>query len=233
MDACLFGSSVIPRKGMVVEINALWFNAVCFIEEMARKFKDTEVMNKALAAQEKIKANFKKVFFLEKEGYLSDYVFEAVQNKQLRPNQLLAVSLPYSPLDKEIQKLIVDKCEEELLTPFGMRTLARDDVSYSPRYEGDVTKRDMAYHNGTVWTWLLGPFYEALIKTSDNKEVTVKRVRLMIEYFEHVLEKDGLYSIAEIFDGDAPHNARGCIAQAWSVAELRRIYLERLILNNA
>ena len=226
MDACLFGSSVIPRKGMVVEINALWFNAVSFIEELAIKFKDMEVLEQAIAVKEKIKVNFRPQFFLEDEKYLADYIFEGIKNKQLRPNQLLAISLPYSPLDKETQKIIVDKCEEELLTPFGMRTLARDDANYRGRYEGDVIQRDLAYHNGTVWTWLLGPFYEAFIKVSDNKELTLKRVKTMIEYFETVLESDGMYSIAEIFDGDSPYEARGCIAQAWSVAELRRIYLE-------
>lgn len=226
MDACLFGSSVIPRKGMVVEINALWFNAVSFIEELAIKFKDVEILEKATATKEKIQANFKSQFFLDEQKYLADYIYQGLKNKQLRPNQLLAVSLPYSPLDKDTQNLIVDKCEEELLTPFGLRTLARDDANYRGRYEGDLVNRDLAYHNGTVWTWLLGPFYEALIKVSDNKNITLKRVRTMLEYFESVFETDGMYSIAEIFDGDSPHDARGCIAQAWSVAEIRRIYLE-------
>ena len=225
MDACLFGSSVIPRKGMVVEINALWFNAVAFMEELATKFKDP-LLEEIADTKARILANFQDTFYLQEEGYLADYIFEGVINRQLRPNQLLAISLPFSPLDKDAKNSIIHICEEKLLTPYGMRTLAADDSNYWGIYEGDVVNRDLAYHNGTVWTWLMGPFFEAMIKNSENAESTIKRVKTMIEYFDNVFKSAGINSISEIYDGDSPHTARGCIAQAWSVAELRRIYLE-------
>ncbi|MFZ4085006.1 MAG: amylo-alpha-1,6-glucosidase [Vampirovibrionia bacterium] len=235
MDARVNGLAVTPRRGMLVEINALWFNALSFVEELATEFKDP-FKDKVSDLKDKVKANYMKVFWLEEKGYLADYVLPTyvngshnptlIPNKQLRPNQLLAISLEYSPLGKFEQVSLVRIVEEELLTPFGLRTLNKADSQYKGHYEGDVNLRDAAYHNGTVWTWLLGPFFDALLKTTDNLDATKKRIRTMINYFDSHLKHGGYYSVSEIFDGDEPHAPRGCIAQAWSVAELRRILLQ-------
>jgi predicted glycogen debranching enzyme len=235
MDARVNGLAVTPRRGMLVEINALWFNALSFVEELAIEFKDP-FKDKVSDLKDKVKANYMKVFWLEEKGYLADYVLPTyvngssnptlIPNKQLRPNQLLAISLEYSPISKFEQISIVRIVEEELLTPFGLRTLNKADPLYKGHYEGNVNLRDAAYHNGTVWPWLLGPFFDALLKTTDNLDATKKRIRTMINYFDSHLKHGGYYSVSEIFDGDEPHTARGCIAQAWSVAELRRILLQ-------
>lgn len=235
MDARVNGLAVTPRRGMLVEMNALWFNALSFVEELAVEFKDP-FKDKVSAIKDKVKANYTKVFWLEEKGYLADYVLPTyvngsqsptlISNKQLRPNQLLAISLDYSPIDKSKQASIVRIVEEELLTPFGLRTLNKADSQYKGHCEGDVNLRDAAYHNGTVWPWLLGPFFDALLKTTDNLDATKKRIRTMINYFDSHLKHGGYYSVSEIFDGDEPHAPRGCIAQAWSVAELRRILLQ-------
>jgi predicted glycogen debranching enzyme len=235
MDARVNGLAVTPRRGMLVEINALWFNALSFVEELAIEFKDP-FKDKVSDLKDKVKANYMKVFWLEEKGYLADYVLPTyvngssnptlIPNKQLRPNQLLAISLEYSPISKFEQISIVRIVEEELLTPFGLRTLNKADPLYKGHYEGNVNLRDAAYHNGTVWPWLLGPFFDALLKTTDNLDATKKRIRTMINYFDSHLKHGGYYSVSEIFDGDEPHAPRGCIAQAWSVAELRRILLQ-------
>jgi predicted glycogen debranching enzyme len=235
MDARVNGLAVTPRRGMLVEINALWFNALSFVEELAIEFKDP-FKDKVSDLKDKVKANYTKVFWLEEKGYLADYVLPTyvngsqnptlIPNKQLRPNQLLAISLEYSPISKFEQVSLVRIVEEELLTPFGLRTLNKADSQYKGHCEGDVNIRDAAYHNGTVWTWLLGPFFDALLKTTDNLDATKKRIRTMINYFDSHLKHGGYYSVSEIFDADEPHAPRGCIAQAWSVAELRRILLQ-------
>lgn len=235
MDARVNGLAVTPRRGMLVEINALWFNALSFVEELAIEFKDP-FKDKVSDLKDKVKANYTKVFWLEEKGYLADYVLPTyvngsqnptlIPNKQLRPNQLLAISLEYSPISNFEQVSLVRIVEEELLTPFGLRTLNKADSQYKGHCEGDVNLRDAAYHNGTVWTWLLGPFFDALLKTTDNLDATKKRIRTMINYFDSHLKHGGYYSVSEIFDADEPHAPRGCIAQAWSVAELRRILLQ-------
>lgn len=234
MDARVNNLAVTPRRGMVVEINALWFNALSFMEELSTALKDP-FRDKVSHLKKEVKNNFPKIFWLDEKGYLADYVIPSNNsfkketlniNQQLRPNQILAVSLPYSPLEKYQQISIVKVVEEKLLTPFGLRTLYKADPEYKGTYYGDVSLRDGAYHNGTVWTWLLGPFFDALLQTTDNKKITEKSIGEFIENFKGHILHSGYYSISEIFDGDEPHTARGCIAQAWSVAELRRILLE-------
>ncbi|MDA0771506.1 MAG: glycogen debranching enzyme N-terminal domain-containing protein [Cyanobacteria bacterium] len=224
MDACLDGSSVIPRSGAIVEINALWYNAVCYTEQLAKSFNDP-IVDKAAEIKTKIEESFTKTFYIPEKKYLGDFFNEAKLNQQLRPNQLLACSLPFSPIDIKIAQEIVEACTQKLLTPFGMRTLAPDDVNYQGHYQGDTHSRDRAYHNGTVWPWLLGPYGEALLRTSSNKTQAKKTIKEIISNFEQHLSESGITSISEIFDGDLPYQARGCIAQAWSVAEIRRLAL--------
>lgn len=225
MDACVDGHSVIPRYGLLVEINALWYNAVSFIKQLAKLFNDP-IYNKAASIQKQIEESFTPTFLSPDKTYLGDFVCHAVLNTQIRPNQIFAVSLPFSPVSPELAKSIVKTVSVELFTPYGLRTLSPKDVNYKGHYQGDVKQRDQAYHNGTVWPWLMGSFTEALLKVSEDKTSTKKYIRELLSNLEKHFYESGTKSIAEIFDGDAPHQARGCIAQAWSVAEIRRILLQ-------
>ncbi len=223
MDACQNGQSVIPRYGCIVDINALWYNAVSFMEALADIFADQETKVRAKTIQIKAYKAFNETFYREGNDFLGDFWNENGLNMQLRPNQIFAVSLPFSPVPKELAVKIVNICEQELLTPAGMRTLSSRDISYRGTYNGDVQQRDSAYHNGTVWPWLFGHFGEALLKTSANRKEAEKKIKTILLNFQDHLNEAGIGSISEIFDGDEPQIARGCIAQAWSVAELRRL----------
>lgn len=225
MDACLDGKSVIPRYGYLVEINALWFNAICFMEELALKFKDP-IASKAQELKTRVQESFTATFYNEEIGYLADYVRNGTQNLQLRPNQLLATSLPYSAVNDEIGVKILTVAIEQLFTPLGLRTLSPRDPDYQGTYSGDTHSRDRAYHNGTVWPWLLGPLGDTLLKLNHDKNKAKKQIRSMLESFADTMHEAGLGSISEIYDGDFPHTPRGCIAQAWSVAEVRRLLIK-------
>lgn len=223
MDACQDGQSVIPRYGCIVDINALWYNAVSFMEALSDIFKDTETHKKAKALQIKAYKAFNETFYREGNKYLGDFWNENGLNMQLRPNQIFAISLPFSPVSKELASSIVEICERELLTPIGMRTLAPSDSNYKGIYNGDVAKRDAAYHNGTVWPWLFGHFGEAMLKTASDRKQAENKIKTILLNFQDHLNEAGIGSISEIFDGDEPQIARGCIAQAWSIAEIRRL----------
>jgi predicted glycogen debranching enzyme len=222
MDACLDGKSVIPRYGYLVEINALWYNAVAFVEELGLRFHDP-ITTKATELRERIEETYTKTFFNEEKGYLADYVRDGMQNLQIRPNQILAISLPYSPVNDEIAVKVLAVVIEELFTPVGLRTLSPQDADYCGIYEGGTYSRDRAYHNGTVWPWLIGPLGDALFKLNDSKSKAKKQLRAIVDGFSKIIDEAGIGSISEIYDGDAPHKSRGCIAQAWSVAEVRRL----------
>jgi glycogen debranching enzyme len=148
------------------------------------------------------------------------------KDASLRPNQAIALSLGYTMVPSEKAKAILAVVERELLTPYGLRTLSPSDPRYCPRYEGDQMRRDSAYHQGTVWPWLLGPFVTAYVKAYGS--ASREKARCWLGHFESHLSEAGLGSVSEIFDGDAPHTPRGCIAQAWSVAELLRVSREDL-----
>jgi glycogen debranching enzyme len=174
----------------------------------------------------RIAYNFSSCFWYEKGQYLYDCVTEDYKDASIRPNQIFAVSLPFSPLDSSLQKAVVNCVENNLLTPFGLKTLAANDSRYKGKYEGGTKERDSAYHQGTVWAWLIGAFIEAYLKVNNNskqsKKICAERLEPLIKHFE----TDGcIGSINEIFDGDAPHKPRGTFAQAWSVAEVLRAYL--------
>jgi predicted glycogen debranching enzyme len=221
MDACLDGKSVIPRYGYLVEINALWYNACSYVKELAIKFKDP-IAKDAETLKNKILNSFTETFYCPEKRYLADYVRGDYKNFQIRPNQLIALSLPYSPVSDEISANVVEVCIQHLFTNAGLRTLSPQDSDYHKIYSGDTHSRDRAYHNGTVWPWLLGPLGDALLRVDKKSK---PRVRNMVETFASELLGPGAGSIAEIYDGDFPHLARGCISQAWSVAEIRRLYL--------
>jgi len=224
MDALVEGRPVTPRLGCAVEINALWYNALCFATDLAARLDDPQgsFTGRILA----IRRSFRETFWIPERGCLGDVFHNGVLDRSLRPNQLFAVCLPFSPLDPSEQAGVVRTVREELLTPCGLRTLSPSDPAYRGRYRGSGKDRDSAYHQGTVWPWLLGPFGEAALRVAadENREKESLRRHLRSFLQAHLLEA-GIGSVSEVFDGDPPHWPGGCIAQAWSVAELIRLYL--------
>jgi predicted glycogen debranching enzyme len=225
MDAKVGDWVVTPRRGKPVEIQALWYNALCIMEDLARKFADEtsqkRYANMATVASE----SFNRLFWNEKTGCLYD-VTNGAPDPSIRPNQILAVSLPYSMLSTEYAKSVVEKVQEHLLTPYGLRSLAPTDPQYRARYTGSPTERDGAYHQGTVWPWLMGPFITAYIKVNGGSDAARRQAGEWLVPLKDHLADGGLGHISEIFDGDAPQRSRGCIAQAWSVAEVLRAHIE-------
>jgi predicted glycogen debranching enzyme len=218
MDAKVNDLVVTPRIGKPVEINALWYNTLCSIADFARRLGEPADRYETLAEQ--VYIGFAR-FWNKATGYCYD-VMDGPDGDDpaLRPNQLLAVSLPYSPLLPEQQRAVVNICARHLLTSHGLRSLASDDPAYIGRYGGDQRQRDAAYHQGTVWGWLMGPFVSAYLRVYGDHE----QARSFLQPLIHHLADHGLGSLGEIFDGDPPFTPRGCIAQAWSVAEALRAW---------
>lgn len=222
MDAVVHGVPVTPRAGYDVEINALWYNAICFSLEMAKEAKDKRFISDFGNLPELIKSSFLEMFWDEKIGYLADYVNdEEGKNTFVRPNMVIAVSLPYSMLDKEQMKKVLDVADKELVTPRGLRTLSPRNKFYKGLYHGNQEERDKAYHQGTVWPWLFGPFCEGWLKVYGQQGVA--KVKKLIYGLEEVMSEAGISTISEIHDGDPPHAPNGAISQAWSVGEVLRI----------
>ena len=222
MDAKVSDWVVTPRIGKPVEVNALWYNALCSLAAFARCLGEPANRYEALAEQ--ARSGFVR-FWNEEAGYCADVIDGPNgDDPALRPNQLLAVSLPHSPLDVRQQRAVVDVCARHLLTSHGLRSLAAEDPGYMGHYGGDQHQRDAAYHQGTVWAWLIGPFVSAHLRVYGDRE----RARSFLEPFIHHLADHGVGSISEIFDGNPPFTPRGCIAQAWSVAELLRAWRARM-----
>jgi predicted glycogen debranching enzyme len=222
MDAVVHGVPVTPRRGYDVEINALWYNAICFSLEMARKYNDKKFIKEHEKLAELIKKSFLELFWDEKAGYLADYVNdEEGRNMAVRPNMVIAVSLPYSMLDKDQMKNVLDLADRELVTVRGLRTLSPRNKHYKGVYKGNQEERDNAYHQGTVWPWLYGPFCEGWLKVFGKQGV--QKVKNLIYGLEEVMSEHGISSISEIYDGDPPHSPQGAISQAWSVGEVLRI----------
>jgi predicted glycogen debranching enzyme len=222
MDAVVSGIPVTPRNGYAVEINALWYNAVCFALEMAKVENDKGLIKEFGHLPELIKESFLELFWDEKTGYLADYVNDKEgKNFFVRPNMVIAVSLPYSMLSKEQMKSILDVADKELVTPRGLRTLSPANQYYKGTYCGNQEERDKAYHQGTVWPWLLGPFCEGWLKVYGKQGA--QKVKKLIYGLEEVMGEHGITTLSEIHDGDPPHAPRGAISQAWSVGEVLRI----------
>jgi predicted glycogen debranching enzyme len=222
MDAVVNGVPVTPRNGYQVEINALWFNAVCFALEMASQVKDKKFIKDFNSLPEMIRISFLENFWDNKRGYLADYVNdEEGRNTFVRPNMVIAVSLPFSMLDKEQMKKVLDVADKELVTKRGLRTLSPRNSLYEGVCKGNQETRDKAYHQGTVWPWLIGPFCEGWLKVYGLHGVP--KVKRLIYGFEEVMNEHGISTISEIYDGDPPHAARGAISQAWSVSEVLRM----------
>lgn len=233
MDAKVGDAEITPRKGKACEINALWYNALIIASKMAAKLgaDNTGFEEKA----EKVRGEFEQAFWNEEQDCLFDcigYDARGMEHKDgsLRPNQILAVSLPHCMLDPTKEKSIVRKVQQHLLTSRGLRTLAPYEAAYIGKYEGDHLQRDMAYHNGTVWPWLMGPFVSAYCRTKGHSLRSRMYAKELLDGFTPHLAEAGIGTISEIFDGNEPHLARGCVAQAWSVAEILRAYSEDVLL---
>lgn len=225
MDAKVGDWVVTPREGKPVEIVALWLQFLQVLAEAARRYEDAATAETAGDLLRRAREAFMRTFWLAELHYLADVVDDkGRQDPRLRPNQLIALAIPQPPVPRDLARHVVRTVEHHLLTPYGLRTLAPFDPEYRGRYEGDVAARDSAYHQGTVWTWLLGPYADALLFTFGNAPPTLSRLRRLLKPFEKHLYDAGLGTISEIFDGDPPHHPRGCFAQAWSVAELLRLW---------
>ena len=221
MDAVVNGKPVTPRMGYAVEINALWYNAILFSLDLAKRTKDDDFIKEWESFPALIKDSFINTFWDSKKGYLADVVDGDFKDWSVRPNQIIAASLEYSPLDIEIKKAVLNVVERDLLTPRGLRTLSPKNENYKGIYKGTQEQRDIAYHQGTVWPWLLEHFCEVYMNL--HKESGIGFLENLINDFEPVMIELGIGTIPEIFDGDPPHRARGAISQAWSVAALLRI----------
>ncbi|HYE72854.1 MAG TPA: amylo-alpha-1,6-glucosidase, partial [Blastocatellia bacterium] len=235
MDAKIGDWVVTPRTGKAVEIQALWYNALCVISHLANEFGDKSNASRFRRMAKRCKHSFNQQFWNEAANCLYDVVDGETRDASMRPNQILTVSLKHSMLNASRAKQVVGSVQRELLTPLGLRSLAVSDSSYRGHYEGGPRERDAVYHQGTVWAWLIGPFITAYIKTNRGNDRSRRLAAKWLEAFEQHLNEAGLGHVSEIFDGDAPHNSRGCIAQAWSVAELLRVAVEdvlRLIPQN-
>ena len=224
MDAKYGDTVFTPRTGKAVEIQALWYNALKVAAYFAEQFDDAKTFEEYTQFAEKLRKNFNRIFWNNEKECLFDVISENGEpDASVRPNQIFAVSLKHSMLDIEKAQKVVEIVEKELLTPPGLRSLSPDDKQYQGIYKGSPFLRDSAYHQGTVWTWLIGGFIDGLRKTGGNSSETEEKIAGMLENFKIHLSEAGIGQISEIFDGDKPHKPRGCIAQAWSVAEILRV----------
>lgn len=232
MDVRVGDWVVTPRHGKPVEISALWYNALCVMEMLAEKFgKDTREYKEL---QSKVKDSFIKKFWNEEKQCLYDCIELAedgteTYDERIRPNQIWAVSLPFTMLDQEKNKKIVQTVYKHLYTPYGIRSLSPEDPEYKKAYIGKLMERDGAYHMGTAWGYISGGFITAYCKVNDHSKEAVLRAKEMCMYFEDHMKDGCLNGIAEIFDGDFSCTSRGCYTQAWSVAEILRAYSEDVL----
>jgi predicted glycogen debranching enzyme len=229
MDAKVDGWVVTPRRGKAVEINALWYNALRLMEEWADARGDADAADYRSRA-DRVERSFNDRFWFAQGGHLYDVVDTEGggtdgrgNDARCRPNQIFAVSLPHPVLRRERWDAVVRTVKERLLTPVGLRSLAPGDPDFKPRYYGDLRSRDAAYHQGTVWAWLAGPFIDAWVKVYPDDREGARRA---LDGFVPHLDDACIGSISEIFDADPPFTPRGCIAQAWSVAEVLRAWLK-------
>jgi len=226
MDAKIDDRVVTPRHGKAVEVNALWHNAICVMEGFSRNLGSDKRADFYHQLALGIQRSFSQVFWNAKANCLFDCIHAGVPDRKIRPNQIFAVSLPHPLLSQSKGQSVVQVVKEKLLTPYGLRTLAPDDPDYRPIYRGSRSERDNAYHQGTVWPWLLGPFVDAYLNAFGKSEDTCRFLESLFERFKQHLSEGMLGSISEIFDGEPPHTPRGCAAQAWSVAEVLRTYVK-------
>lgn len=226
MDAKVGDWVVTPRIGKPVEIQALWYNALRIMENLARDFGNVEASKRYRAMADQAKQSFNASFWNAASSCLYDVVDGNGRDASIRPNQILAVSLEHTMLPPEKARQVVETVERELLTPYGLRTLSTKDPQYRGVYEGGPRERDSAYHQGTVWPWLIGPFVTAYLKVNSGTQKSKQHAKEWLgSVYAHLFEA-GLGQISEIFSGDPPHLPGGCIAQAWSVSEILRALVQ-------
>ncbi|HJZ97303.1 MAG TPA: amylo-alpha-1,6-glucosidase [Candidatus Solibacter sp.] len=223
MDAKVGDWVVTPRRGKPVEIQALWYNTLCVMQAFSEQFGGRSDVARYSSMAQKARESFAAQFWNETAGCLYDAVNGTDRDASIRPNQVFAVSLPHTMLDSDKAAAVVATVQQHLLTPYGLRTLAPSDPQYRGRYEGDQWHRDSAYHQGTVWPWLMGPFVTAYLKVNGRSPQALDQVSQWLSELRRYMTEEGLGQIPEVFDGDTPHRPGGCIAQAWSVAELLRV----------
>ncbi len=226
MDAKVGDWVVTPRRGRPVEIQALWYNALCIMEDFARRFGEEAGRKRYRDMAAVASQSFNRLFWNDATGCLYDVVSDGPADPSIRPNQIFAVSLAHSMLASNRARRVVEKVQQHLLTPYGLRTLAPSDPQYQGQYTGGPVERDRAYHQGTVWPWLMGPFITAYVRVNGGSEAARRQAAEWLAPLEDHLTDGGLGHISEIFCGDAPQRPCGCIAQAWSVAEILRTLVE-------
>jgi glycogen debranching enzyme len=230
MDAKVDDKALTPRSGKTVEINALGYNALKLMERLAERFSIPNDRARFARRAEQVEENFLRVFWNDKRGCLYDVVHGVQQDASVRPNQILALSLPFPLLDSESAASMEQLVADRLLVPMGLRTLEPGHVAYQGEYDGSRTDRARARHQGSAWTWLLGSYVTALVKAK-GADARVEAGRLLQAAEKH-LSQDGLGQISEISWGDAPHWPRGAPAHATAVAELLRAYYEDILGQN-
>ncbi|MGH9613343.1 MAG: amylo-alpha-1,6-glucosidase, partial [Bryobacteraceae bacterium] len=224
MDAKVEDWVVTPRRGKAVEINALWYNALRLLEGWLRQSNLNEQADEIAARAQRVREAFNRRFWYEQGGFLYDVVDgEPGDDPSCRPNQIFAISLKHPVLNEDRWKPVIEVVRRELLTPLGLRSLSRDNPNYHAKYDGDLRSRDAAYHEGTVWAWLIGPYIDAWLKEYPDDRNTVRE---LLQGFTDHLNEGCIGSISEIFDAEPPYTQRGCVAQAWSVAEVLRCWVK-------
>jgi predicted glycogen debranching enzyme len=224
MDAKVGDWVVTPRRGKAVEINALWYNAVKLLEGWVRATHGDSEAARYAARAAQIRKSFNERFWNAETGYLYDVIDgERGNDPACRPNQIFAISLPHAVLDETHWTAVLGVVQKRLLTPVGLRSLAPGDPDYKPTYHGDLRTRDAAYHQGTVWAWLMGPFVDAWLKVRPDDRAGARK---LLDGLCHHLDEACLGSVSEVFDAETPYTPRGCCAQAWSVAELLRLWVK-------
>ena len=231
MDAVVEGDMITPRAGKTVEVQALWYNTLRIMEFLAKQFDDPTLLVHYGAMAAQTKKSFNEHYWNPKLGCLYDVLEPNGVDASIRPNMIFAVSLEYTMLDRETSRRIVDFVSRDLLTPYGLRTLSLDDPKFVGKCMGDRRSRDTAYHNGTIWPWLLGQYITAYVKVNDYSSEARKYAldNLVLPLCTIGMHKGGLGTINEIYDCDPPNAPRGCISQAWSIAEPLRAYIEDVL----
>jgi len=222
MNAYSNGKPVTPRYGCPVEINALWYNAVCFALELATEAGDTAFKNEWKGLPQIIGNTFRETFWDEEKGYLADFVIDGKSDWSVRPNQVIATALKYSPLTKEMKKSILSVAKRELLTPRGLRTLSPRDENYQGFYEGSEEQREQAVHQGTIFPWLIGFFIEGYLLIHQRGGLSF--AKSIMEGFEEEMNNHCIGTISELYNGNPPHTGKGAISQAWNIGEILRAY---------
>lgn len=229
MDARVGEWVVTPRHGKPVEIQALWYNALRILEDFAGRRQDQPAQQRFRAMAESARESFRKAFWNDETNCLYDVVTGQGPDAAIRPNQIFAVSLPYPLIDGEKAASVLRAVNLHLLTPVGLRSLSAMDPAYKGRYQGGIAERDAAYHQGTVWPWLVGPFLTAYVRVNGNTEKTRAEAAEILAPLLAELKDGGLGQLAEVYDGDEPRRPNGCIAQAWSAAEVLRSLTEEVL----